>query len=53
MPDQRLGEIELVDGSRRPVFEEPGGRQYVVDDNGERVYGVWIIPPDAEEPIVA
>jgi hypothetical protein len=29
----------------RPVYEVDG-RQFVITDDGERVYGVWYIPPD-------
>jgi hypothetical protein len=32
--------IEFTEGEPRPVFETPGGRQFVVEDDGERVYGV-------------
>jgi hypothetical protein len=52
MPDQHLGYIELVDGSRRPVFEGSDGRQYIHDDDGERWYDVWIMLQEADEPIV-
>jgi hypothetical protein len=33
-------------GSIRTALETEGGLQYVEDDNGERVYGVWYIPRD-------
>jgi hypothetical protein len=35
--------IELADGTTRPVFLDDG-RQFVIDDDGERVYGEWFIP---------
>jgi hypothetical protein len=28
----------------RPVYEEADGRQFVIDDAGERVCGTWILP---------
>lgn len=28
------------------------GRQYIIDGNGEKVYGVWFIPPDEPTPNV-
>jgi hypothetical protein len=28
------------------VYEEADGRQYVVDDEGQRIEGVWLLPPD-------
>jgi hypothetical protein len=45
--------IEFTDGLRRPVFEEPDGRQYVLDDDGEPVYGVWFIPrEECDLPVI-
>jgi hypothetical protein len=38
---------EFTDGSMRPVYED-GRRQYAIDDDGFKVYGVWLIPE--EEP---
>jgi hypothetical protein len=32
--------------TRRPVFEQLDSFQYVLDDDGERLHGVWYIPPD-------
>jgi hypothetical protein len=44
-----IGERELTDGTRRPVYEDKRG-QYVEAD-GERVYGVWLWPAeDASDP---
>jgi hypothetical protein len=48
VPRQR-GERLFTDGTTRPVFEDPDGRQYVEDD-GERVYGTWL--PPADEPVL-
>ena len=29
------------------------GRQYVIDDDGYRVYGMWLIPPDEPDlPVI-
>jgi hypothetical protein len=39
--NQHVANVEFVDGERRPVMEEPDGRQYVEDAEGGRVYGVW------------
>jgi hypothetical protein len=44
-----LAHIQFADGQPRPVIEVDG-RQYVLDDEGDRVYGVWFIPRD-EEPV--
>ena len=38
-------QITLVDGSRQPVYEDERG-QYVVNDDGPRVHGVWYIRPE-------
>ncbi len=47
-----IAQVKFVDGVVRPVFEE-NGRQYVIDDDGLPVYGVWYLPADdCEEPIV-
>jgi hypothetical protein len=44
--------VELAGGQRRPVWEDELG-QYVVDEDGARVRGVWYIPRDeADTPIV-
>lgn len=31
---------------QRAVYQQPDGRQYVLDDEGEKIYGVWYIPPE-------
>ena len=38
-PDPIIGYRQFVDGVCRAVFEDSAGRQYVMDDGGERVYG--------------
>lgn len=38
--DEHIATIQYTDGVRRPVMEEPTGRQYVVDGDGNQVYGV-------------
>ena len=35
----QLGERQFTDGSTRPVCRSDDGRQYVLDDDGEPVYG--------------
>ena len=47
-PTRTLGHRLFADGARRPVYTEPDGRQYVLGYDGEKVYGVWLVP--AEEP---
>jgi hypothetical protein len=49
---QPVAYSQFVDGKVRPVFEDAHG-QYVIDDDGEHIYGVWYIPPeDCHVPIV-
>jgi hypothetical protein len=38
-----IAEIQFTHGTMRPVFEDARG-QYVLDDDGGPVYGVWFIP---------
>ena len=35
-----------MDGATREVNEDPDGPQWVISYNGERVYGVWLLPED-------
>jgi hypothetical protein len=49
---QPVAFVHFAHGPLRPVFEADG-RQFVVSDDGERVYGVWYIPPeDSAVPII-
>ena len=50
--DQHVADIEFADGVWREAWERPDGRKYVVDADGQRVYGVWFIPPDPQPCIV-
>jgi len=36
---------KTVDGAKRAVYLEASGKQYVVDE-GEKVHGVWYLPPE-------
>jgi hypothetical protein len=47
-PDPVIGHCHIADGNMRPVYDD-GKRQYVIDDDGYRVYGVWLIPKDDPE----
>jgi hypothetical protein len=49
--DARLvGRVLFTDGVERDVFEDADGWQWVTSYDGERVYGVWMMP--ADEPVV-
>jgi hypothetical protein len=45
--DLVIARVLFVDGMWRPVHEQFDGRQYVFDDGGERIYGIWFIPREA------
>jgi hypothetical protein len=52
MADPIVAHIEFTDGQKRPVYEGPAG-QYVIDDDGDKVHGVWFIPrEDCDVPLV-
>jgi hypothetical protein len=44
-----VGHVPFTDGVTRDVYEDADGRQWVVGHDGERVYGVWVMP--ADEPV--
>ena len=44
MSEQVIGRARFVDGTTRPVYLD-GDRQYVIDE-GERVYGLFILPEE-------
>ena len=44
-----IGSREFTDGSQREVYEDDDGRQFVLDDEGQPVYGVWIV---VDEPVI-
>jgi hypothetical protein len=46
-----IGRAPFTDGALRDLFEHSDGRQWVAGHGGERVYGVWLMPPD--EPVMA
>jgi hypothetical protein len=48
MSDELLGHGLFTDGTRRPSYQDAAGMQYVLDDDGARVHGVFLIPD--EEP---
>jgi hypothetical protein len=48
--DTHVADVDFVDGVRRQVYQDRQGRQYVIDETGEPVYGVWFIPPDEPQP---
>jgi hypothetical protein len=45
-----VGQQSFTDGIEREVFEDGNGRQFVLDDAGEPVYGQWL--PPVNEPYI-
>jgi len=43
--------VEFASGAMRPVYEDAIS-QYVFDDDGKRVNGVWLIPVEIDTPTV-
>jgi hypothetical protein len=37
MTDPIVAYVLFTDGAKRPVYQEPSGKQYVIDDEGEKV----------------
>jgi hypothetical protein len=53
MNGRPLGSRDFTDGTRRPVYADRDGRQYVRGNDGERVYGTWLAEGDAaDEPVI-
>jgi hypothetical protein len=47
--DQVVACVQFVDSHWRPVYARPDGQQYIVDEDGTCVLGVWLIPRDAAD----
>ena len=43
-----LASVLFIDGVTRPVFLDVDGRQFVLDDEGRPVYGVWVYVDEPE-----
>jgi hypothetical protein len=53
MTDTTIGKVLFTAGKTRKVFldaDDADDREFVLDDQGERVHVTWMIPPD--EPFV-
>ncbi|HLW66473.1 MAG TPA: hypothetical protein VKS79_14255 [Gemmataceae bacterium] len=57
MLSQPIASAQFADGACRLVYEDAHG-QYVMDDGGEPIYGVWFVPREeleamfADQPII-
>lgn len=47
MTGRLIGFSEFEDGTRRPIYEDAHG-QYVLDDDGQQVYGVYLVQEDED-----
>jgi len=45
-PERALGDRLFGDRQRRTVYVDGAGRQYVRNDRGKPVYGVWLLTDD-------
>jgi hypothetical protein len=43
-----IGIVPFIDGITRPVILGADGRQCVLDDDGQPIYGVWILIDEPE-----
>ena len=50
--DPIVGHCAFAHGAMRPIYDD-GRWQYVYDNDGNRVYGIWLIPEDEPDlPVV-
>jgi hypothetical protein len=42
-----VGRMRGPDGAERDVYEDPDGRQYVLGEQGEKMYGLWLLATSA------
>lgn len=52
MENPILGHRAFVGGLVLPVYLDRRGRQYVVDDDGMPLYGLWLYKVGDDEPLV-
>jgi hypothetical protein len=50
--DPIIGHRDFVGGARLPVYLDRNGRQYVTDDDGAPLYGLWLYEGEDNEPQV-
>jgi hypothetical protein len=48
----QLGECEITDPTTRPAYRYDDSRHFVLDDDDEPVYGVWLHPDEYSESMV-
>jgi hypothetical protein len=45
----QIGTVPFIDGINRPVFLDANGRQFVLDDDGQPVFGTRVY---IDEPLI-
>ena len=50
--DPNIGKRRFAGGSTRDVFTDDEG-QYVIDDDGVKIRGVWLLDAEADVPVIA
>jgi hypothetical protein len=53
MNERVVGKVRFTDGTFRVVYHDERG-QFVLDDDFEPIYGVWIMPAEdaQDEPVI-
>ena len=41
-----IGTRDFTDGTQRRIHEDDDGRQFVIDDDSQAVYGMWLLPDE-------
>jgi hypothetical protein len=49
---QPVARIPFTDRVEREAFQDMDDRLFVVDDDGDAVYGYWVVMDDPEEPLI-
>jgi hypothetical protein len=44
----QIGLVSFIDGVARTAFLDADGRQFVLDDDGQLVYGAWVYIDEPE-----
>jgi len=50
VPSGPIASVQFTDGPCRLIYEDAQG-QYFIDDAGEPVYGVWLVPREKLEAL--
>jgi hypothetical protein len=48
MDENPIGSIPFTDGIVRPAFMDAARRQYILDEDGQPAYGVWVYIDEPE-----